>query len=181
MLSRILLPLFREQIAFNRQLVGVLDAFVQRIEFFGRAYDNFENAFDNVEQAIIDAHKREVLLTERLELIQRQGFVRYQQAVGSLHSDVANAQQTFERATSELCDELRELRDAVRAELKDSREHLDRSLAGSRMRLGESRSVSQRGQEVAPEFARASSSRPCRARFHPCTRRLKRCCGAQNQ
>ena len=139
-LARILLPLFREQVAFNHQVLGVLGGFAQRIEFFDRAHDNFENAFDNVEQAIIDAHKREVLLTERLELIQRQGFVRYQQAVGSLQSDVANAQQTFERANSELRDELRELGDAlreVRVELKDSRGDLDRSLAGARMRLGE--------------------------------------------
>lgn len=132
-LARILSPLFHEQVAFNHQLVGILNAFAQRIEFFERAYDNFEQAFDNVEQAIIDAHKREVLLGERLELIQRQGFVRYQQAVGSLHSDVANAEQSFERTTSELRDELR----GIKEELKASRGQLDRSLAGARMRLGE--------------------------------------------
>jgi SAM-dependent methyltransferase len=132
-LARILSPLFHEQVTFNRQLIGIVNACVQRIEFFDRAYENFENAFDNVEQAIIDAHKREVLLGERLDLIQRQGFVRYQQAVGLLQSDVANAMQTFEQATSELRDELR----AVGMQLKDSKDDVDQSLAGARMRLGE--------------------------------------------
>jgi SAM-dependent methyltransferase len=139
-LTRILSPLLREQITFNHQLLAILNAFSQRIEFFDRAYENFENAFDNVEQAILDAHKREVLLSERLELIQRQGFVRYQQAVGSLQSDVANAEQRFGQETSEIRDSLRalsaELKDS-KADLKDSKADIDRSLAGARMRLGE--------------------------------------------
>lgn len=142
--ARVLSPLFHEQIAFNHQLVIALTAMRERIEFFDRAYDNFEQGFDNVEQAIIDAHKREVLLGERLELIQRQGFVRYQQAVGALQSEVANAQMSvanaqmsFEQANLDIRDQLND----ISTELRETRGHLegeiDRTLAGARMRLGE--------------------------------------------
>ncbi len=107
-LARILAPQIRQQIEFNQRVVGVLNDVGALLAFYRKAYENFEQAFDNVDHAFLDAHKREVLLDERLELVQRQGFVRYEQAVGHLQSD-------FAEAISRIEDETRAWREETRA------------------------------------------------------------------
>ena len=90
-LARILSPLFREQVEFNRRLVEVLNGFAERFGFFERAYDKFQQAADNIEHAIVVAHKRMLLLDEKLELVQRQTYVRDESGINVLKGEVGHA------------------------------------------------------------------------------------------
>lgn len=107
LLGRLLWPQFREQIDFNLALVEVLARLneysthaLQAIDNFENAFDNVDNAFDNVDSAFVELDRRERLLNERLDLVIRQSFVRYQEGVGLLQQELAETSQDLQRLVS---------------------------------------------------------------------------------
>ena len=136
-IARLLWPLVREQIEFNRAIVEVLNNLNtdlrDRTSEFQRAVDNFENAFDNVDEAFIEADRRERLLGERLDLVVRQSFVRYHEGVGVLQRELSEFSQQFDHA---LADTERSISDVGR-ELKEKVRNIEFGLADVRYRAGQ--------------------------------------------
>lgn len=140
MLGRLLWPLVREQIEFNRAIVEVLNgANLElneiRVQFqsFQQAIDNFENAFDNVDDAFVEVDRRDRLMGERLDLVIRQSFIRYHEGVGALQREIGEISQRLERALTE---SERSSQDTKR-DLKEKVRIIELGLADVRYRVGQ--------------------------------------------
>ena len=69
----------------------MLNGFAEHFEFFERAYDKFQEAANTIEHTIVVAHKRMLLLDEKLELVQRRTYVRDESGFNILKGEVGHA------------------------------------------------------------------------------------------
>lgn len=139
-LGRVLWPLVRQQIEFNRGIGEVLSqlnvevgSLREHALSFQRAIDNFENAFDNVDEAFVDFDRRERLIGERLDLVVRQSFIRYHEGVGVLQKELAELSQRLQR---DLDERARTSSESERA-FRDTLRRVEVGLSEVRYRVGE--------------------------------------------